>query len=93
MSLTAVPGLTQSSVKNCGPVKVLGKTQRVKQSVPQRMAGEGEIALSSTCNHGYAGFYDGQSFDEPHYVALRRLLKLPAPKASPEPDTEHGLSS
>ena len=32
-----------------------------------------------------------RSFDEPDYVALRRLLKLPAPKASPEPATEPGL--
>jgi len=32
-----------------------------------------------------------RSFDEPDYVALRRLLKLPAPKASPAPDAEPGV--
>ena len=32
-----------------------------------------------------------RSFDEPDYVALRRLLKLPAPKASPALDAEPGL--
>jgi hypothetical protein len=32
-----------------------------------------------------------RSFDEPHYAALRRLLKLPALKASPEPEAETGL--
>lgn len=31
-----------------------------------------------------------RSFDEPHYVALRRLLRLPAPKAPPEPEAESG---
>ncbi len=32
------------------------------------------------------------SFDEPHYVALRRLLKLPALKTSPKPEAETGRS-
>jgi hypothetical protein len=32
-----------------------------------------------------------RSFNEPDYIALRRLLKLPAPKMSPAPDAEHGL--
>ena len=31
-----------------------------------------------------------RSFDEPHYVALRRLLKLPILKVSPQPETETG---
>ncbi|MBY0511410.1 MAG: hypothetical protein K2P94_14815 [Rhodospirillaceae bacterium] len=30
------------------------------------------------------------SFDEPHYVALRRLLKLPVPKASPATEVVGG---
>lgn len=33
-----------------------------------------------------------RSFDEPDYVALRRLLKLPGPKESPAPNAELGLS-
>ncbi len=32
-----------------------------------------------------------RSFDEPPYFALRRLLKLPALKASPEPEAGTGL--
>ena len=31
------------------------------------------------------------SFDEPHYAALRRLLKLPALEAPPESEVETGL--
>jgi hypothetical protein len=31
-----------------------------------------------------------RSFDEPHYAALRRLLKLPTLKTSPEPEVETG---
>ncbi len=32
-----------------------------------------------------------RSFEEPHYVALRRLLKLPDLKAPPNPEAETGL--